>query len=437
MQALGTIYEVAFKSRGRDAAAAFRHTNSAAAAAGGGSGGSGGGSTDGAVEHQLLQLQESGGVASGSASAAAAEEAAGMEAGRAARTTTTPTPGKKVPLRRNALVQEMLGVNAHKDSSSSSSSGSSNRAKGSGSDSGPGDGAAGRGAGRGAGRLSGGDARLSSPAPSPFAARYGAGLSPWRVVVRSRSQSQFDVGAASELSSLTDANEYQSASLASSLGPSLGPSPVRAFRPGSKLNPLGSLGTPRQQQQYEEEEGVGAPAAHGIREESGTGSSDSQSQSSGEQAAVVAAGAAAAAAAARGGAGLVVVVDDRGTGLAPGNAPLPSDGGRSIVTESDWRKWLDRDSGVGVGERRSNTHQSPRPGPRRTSLLSWRTPGRQQQQSQPQSLQQQQQQQQGQTASSFMSPRFSDAGRSIVTESDWRKWQRKEGEGETPRPSET
>jgi hypothetical protein len=320
MQALATIYEVAFKSRGRDAAAAFRGTRASpapGAAAGGGNGGAanasaageGGGKDRAATQEGLLER---------TSAASDGDEASDGGGDGASRATTTAPPASlsssMATLQQNALVQEMLGVRVRRSTTGSSSGGSGSESSSvveledelSVGRSGPAE----------------GDAGLSSPSGG-----YASSFFPWRARARSRSMSR----AESEVSSLTDAQEDYQAGFSS-----WGPSPARGFRPGSKVDPFAAAGA-----------GEGEEGGCSSGYQSSELSTDSWGEAGRETMLCdplvvnVASSAAAAAGGGGGGGGASVagMTHVSGSSGASSTSSLVSDGGRSIVTESDWREW--------------------------------------------------------------------------------------------------
>ena len=317
MQALSTIYEVAFKSRGRDAAAAFRHTMSTPAAgatadgaSAGGSGGGGGvlsGATEKAEHEGVLDKRKR-------AQAVTDNEERSSDGSNSGDAVSRATSA----LQKNALMQEMLGVKMR------SSSGSGSSASGDSCTSSSADG--GSVASSLSDDLSDGSGSGSGPRGT-HAQVHAQSFFPWRGYPRSRSRS---LAEQSEISSLTDAHDYQNGSLGTS--PSLTPwgphalSPVRAKRPGSVI----STGK-RVLSSYSGEEG-------------GTSSENPSSASSGggfsmdrwADKAPLADGAMSVA-------GMTQVSGSSG---GSSNSSVVSDGGRSIVTESDWKDWQMKMGGV-------------------------------------------------------------------------------------------
>ena len=303
MQALSTIYEVAFKNRGRDAAAAFREIRATPAP----------GATAAASAAAAAAAANGGAVPSGKDGEGAAfvsDEDSGGDS-----TTAPSLSTSMVALQQNALVQEMLGVKVRR-SGASGSSGSS----GSGSESSSvvEDEVCG-GAGGGAEGDRGGASSVRGNASSFF---------PWRPRSRPYSTS---MAAKSEISSLTDAHDYQ----LGSLGPSLGPSPARALRPGFHIEPSAAL--------EGEHEGSGCSSSGYPSSEV---SMDSWEEAGREaimrETRAVGVGAAAGGGGGGGGGGGSVAGQSYVSGSSGASTPssLLSDGGRSIVTESDWRDWM-------------------------------------------------------------------------------------------------
>ena len=333
MQALSTIYEVAFKSRGRDAAAAFRNSmaasaspappagaEGAAAAVLGGEGAEQEGVVSGGERKSAVSSDGDDGSSSGDSSG-----------GKSVRASDVAT------LQQNALLKEMLGVKMRGSSGGSSSSSSNSSVSGSSS----------LLSGSAASSLSGdasgssGGAEGKARAGGPYASYF-----PWRSLVRSRSMSQADN---SEISSLTDAQDYQISSLGTS--PALTPwgqkalSPARPVKRGvgagrgglrlllsvddeggtSSENPSSSSASGHQQ-----DDSMDSWAEHGPQHGGGNKNN----------ADVFVGGGGGGGAAYGGGASVAGMAHVSESSAGSSEASLVSDGGRSIVTESDYKEWM-------------------------------------------------------------------------------------------------
>lgn len=310
--------QVAFKSRGRDAAAALRHSKETAASKKSASNKAAAAAA--ANEKEAESDKEAGGGEKEEKGPQVEEEGDTGDVSSMAPALSV-LSSKMASLQQNKLLQEMLGVKVRRSSTSSSSISSVSTSSSASAHSFSG--------GSATSSLSGnsndGGHNNGKTMPRHAWQPSAGAFFPWRP--RSRPMSLADD---SEISSLTDAQDYQQVG---SLASSLGGSPVRVFRPGSgavvAAGGKGLLGPfAAHAVGGEESEDLGATSLDPPS--SGGDSVDSWQED------------------ARGGGGSVVSGSSGGSS-SYNTGSLVSDGGRSIVTESDWKEWCHMKGAVVTG----------------------------------------------------------------------------------------